>query len=51
MEEVKTGLLVKPKDVDSLVEALDFLISHPTEAQEIGMRARKIVLKHYTGTR
>ena len=48
MEEVKTGLLVKPKDVDSLVEALDFLLSHPTEAQEIGMRARKIVLKHYT---
>lgn len=44
----ETGLLVKPRDVDSLVEALDFLLSHPEEAQAMGERARKVVLENYT---
>jgi len=43
-----TGMLVKPKDVDSLVGALDFLLSRPSEAQDIGKRARGLVLKKYT---
>ena len=44
----KNGLLVKPRDIDSLVEALDFLLSHPEEAQAMGERARKLVLENYT---
>lgn len=44
----KNGLLVKPRDIDSLVEALDFLLSHPEEARTMGERARKLVLEHYT---
>ena len=44
----KTGLLVKPKDVDSLTEALDFLLNNPNEAKTMGERARKVVLKNYT---
>jgi len=48
VEHDKSGLLVKPKDVDSLVKALDFLLSNPTKAQEIGKRARDLVLKNYT---
>lgn len=47
----KTGLLAKPKDVDSLVKAMDYLLSNPDEAQEIGMRARELVLGHYTWER
>jgi teichuronic acid biosynthesis glycosyltransferase TuaC len=43
-----TGLLVKPKDVDSLAKALDFLLSNPDEAKAIGERARKLVMKNYT---
>jgi len=48
VEHKKTGLLVKTRDVDSLVEALDFLLSHPDKAKEIGNRARRFVLKDYT---
>lgn len=48
VEHGKTGLLVKPRDVDSLVEALDFLLSHPEEARTMGERARKLVLENYT---
>ena len=44
----KAGMLVKPKDVDSLVEAIDYLLSHPEEAKAMGERARKMVLKNYT---
>jgi len=43
-----TGMLVKPKDVDSLVKAMDYLLSNPDEAQAIGKRARKLVLENYT---
>ncbi len=48
VEHGKTGMLVKPRDVDSLVEALDFLLSHPEEAKAMGERARKVVLENYT---
>jgi len=48
VEHGKTGLLVKPRDVDSLVEALDYLLSHPDEAKAMGERARKLVLENYT---
>lgn len=48
VEHGKTGLLVKPKDVDSLVEALDYLLSHPGEAKAMGDRARRLVLEDYT---
>jgi len=48
VEHGKTGLLVKPRDVTSLVEALDFLLSHPEEARAMGDRARRVVLGNYT---
>ena len=48
VEHGKNGLLVKPRDVDSLVEALDFLLSHPEEARLMGERARKVVTENYT---
>jgi teichuronic acid biosynthesis glycosyltransferase TuaC len=48
IENGKTGLLVKPKDVDSLAQAMDFLLSNPEKAHEIGERARKLVLETYT---
>lgn len=43
-----TGLLVKPKDVECLIEAIDSLLKNPQKAQEIGERAKKLVLENYT---
>lgn len=48
VENGRTGLLVKPQDVDSLVKALDFLLSHLEEARAMGERARNKVLSNYT---
>jgi len=48
IENGRTGVLVKPKDVDSLAEVLDFLLSHPKEAQAIGEQARRLVTENYT---
>ncbi|MBE9569441.1 MAG: glycosyltransferase, partial [Proteobacteria bacterium] len=48
VEHGKTGLLVKPRDVDSLIEALNFLLRNPEEARAMGERARKLVLENYT---
>ena len=42
------GILVKPNDIDSLVEALDYLLSNESERNEIGIRARQLVLDQYT---
>jgi len=44
----QNGFLVKPHDVDSLIEALDFLLSNPEKARIMGERARKEVMEHYT---
>ena len=48
VEHGKTGMLVESKDVDSLVQTIDYLLSNPDEAQAIGERARKLVLENYT---
>jgi glycosyltransferase involved in cell wall biosynthesis len=48
VEHGKTGMLVKPKDVDSLVQTIDYLLSNPDKAGAIGERARKLVLENYT---
>lgn len=48
VEHGKTGFLVKPQDIDSLVEALDYLFSNPFEARKIGKRAKEVVLEQYT---
>jgi len=44
----RTGFLVKPRDLESLVEAMDFLLSHPEEAEAIGEQARQEILNNYT---
>ena len=46
--EKETGILVKPKDIDSLTVAIDFLLSNPDRAKKIGERAKKLVLENYT---
>jgi len=51
IKDKKTGLLVKPKDVGSLAEAIDFLLSNSERAKEIGERAKKLVLENYTWER
>ena len=48
IKNVETGILVKPRSVDSLVEAIDFLLSNPEKAKEMGERARRLVLGNYT---
>lgn len=47
IKDKETGLLVKPKDIDSLAEAIDFLLSNPQKAREIGEKARKLVFENY----
>ena len=48
VEDRKTGILVKPKNVDSLVKAIDYLLSNIDKAQAIGERAQRFILKNYT---
>lgn len=48
IENNKTGLLVEPKNVESLTEAIDFLLGNPGKAHEIGERAKRLALENYT---
>jgi len=48
VEDGETGLLVKSRDVPSLVQAMDFLLGNPEKAQKIGEKARKVVLEKCT---
>ena len=48
VKDGKTGLLVKPRDVDSLANVMDCLLCNADEAQAMGERARKVVLEDYT---
>ena len=43
----KTGLLVAEKDVDGLVNKMEYLISNPDKIKKMAIEARKVVEKHY----
>lgn len=47
-EHLKTGLVVNPDDVASLVTALNFLLDHPQIAKEMGTQSRKRFLAFFT---
>jgi glycosyltransferase involved in cell wall biosynthesis len=49
--ERETGFLARPRDVNSLVEAIDLLLGCPEKAKAIGEQARKLVLDNYTWER
>lgn len=47
----ETGLLVEPKDVNSLAEAIDYLLNNPDKARAMGERGRELVLANFTWER
>ena len=42
------GLLVPPNDLDALTSAVEHLIHHPEERQQMGKNGRELVLNDYT---
>ena len=44
----ENGLLVKPQDVDEVIEALDSLLSDPARAKSLGQAGRKTIVEGYT---
>jgi glycosyltransferase involved in cell wall biosynthesis len=47
IDEAGCGLLVDPLDPEAIAEAIQYLIVHPVEAQEMGERGQKTVLEKY----
>ena len=43
-----TGILIEPRQIEPLVEALKNLFLNPLERKELGERARNTVAKHFT---
>jgi len=48
VDKQKTGLLVKPGDVDNLTNMIEYLLDNPKIAKEYGKAGREKVLAHYT---
>lgn len=47
IEEAGCGLLVDPLNPIVIAEAIDFLLTHPEEAEAMGRRGREAVEQHY----
>jgi len=47
VEDGRSGILVPPKDVDMLSDAICYLIEHPEEAKRLGQRGRQIIEQRY----
>ncbi len=48
VDKKKTGLLVKPGNVDNLTDMINYLLKHPRIAKEYGKSGREKVLNSYT---
>jgi glycosyltransferase involved in cell wall biosynthesis len=44
----KTGILVKPGDVDQLAEAIQYVFDHPDQASMYGSRGRNLITTNFT---
>lgn len=47
IKHLKTGLLMKPGDVESLLTQIHFLVKNPQTAKMLGLQGRKMVKKLY----
>jgi glycosyltransferase involved in cell wall biosynthesis len=45
--ETKCGLLVNPLDPRAIAAAIEYVLTHPAEAEEMGRRGREVVQIHY----
>ena len=48
VRDKENGLLIEPKDVDSLVKAINFLLDNPDKARELGEKAKRVIFENYT---
>jgi hypothetical protein len=48
VKDKETGCLVEPRNVESLTEALDYLLGHPEEIKAMGEKAQRLVLNNFT---
>jgi len=48
IEHMKTGLLVKARDVSGLASAIESLLEHPERAMQLGMAGRAVVQARFT---
>jgi len=47
IEKIGCGLLVKPLDPEAIAKAIQWLLEHPAEAQEMGKRGHKAIQEQY----
>lgn len=47
INEAKCGLLVDPLCVEAIADAIQWLLEHPQDAEQMGRRGQEAVLKHY----
>ena len=50
IEESQSGICVDPMNPAEIASAIDYLVSHPDEAQKMGENGRRAVLSHYNWT-
>jgi glycosyltransferase involved in cell wall biosynthesis len=51
VRENNCGCLINPEDIDQLVEAMIFLLSHPEEARKLGENGKKGFETRYNWSR
>ena len=47
VEEARCGLLLDPNDVDAVARALDWVLEHPAEAEDMGRRGARMARERY----
>ena len=47
VEEARCGLLVDPMDVKAIADAIEWLFTHPDEAEAMGKRGQELVMQTY----
>jgi glycosyltransferase involved in cell wall biosynthesis len=44
----QTGILVPPEDAEAIAEAVLYLLKHPRQAKEMGVKGRERIIQHFS---
>ncbi len=46
--DMQTGILIRPKNQDEIIRAIEYILAYPTKTAELGKKLRTMIQKNFS---